>query len=99
MKQKIQLPPDGFHKILDQIDAEQGYLLDLDSDGTLAFRLKLKVDGSSIEDEIDLIIPAIVNTVIQTGQAAVIRNAMTDSRFANEWDVMRLKIRSVMCVP
>ncbi|MEM7344050.1 MAG: protein kinase, partial [Chloroflexota bacterium] len=88
-----------FQALLVQIGAEQGYLLDLVSDGTLAFRLKLNADGSSIETETDLIIPAIVNTAIQTQKGVIIRNAMTDHRFANEWDVMRLKIRSVMCVP
>ncbi|MEM7346119.1 MAG: protein kinase, partial [Chloroflexota bacterium] len=88
-----------FINLLSQIGAEQGYLIHLTDDGAYTFQLKLKAEGSSIETEADLIIPAITDTVIQTSQAVIIRNAMTDRRFANEWDVMRLKIRSVMCVP
>ncbi|MEM7346674.1 MAG: protein kinase, partial [Chloroflexota bacterium] len=88
-----------FISILTELDAEQGYLLALLPDNNLAFRLKLTADGSPIQAERNLIIPAITSTVLQTRQPVVIRNAMTDPRFANEWDVMRLKIHSVMCVP
>ncbi|MEM7028918.1 MAG: protein kinase [Chloroflexota bacterium] len=86
-------------KIFVQIGAEQGYLLDLNTDGSLTFRLKLKADGSLIESDQDLIIQAIADAALRSGKPLIIRNAMTDSQFANEWDVMRLRVRSVMCVP
>ncbi|MEM7344348.1 MAG: protein kinase, partial [Chloroflexota bacterium] len=85
--------------ILSQIGAEQGYILDFTNNHNFTFYLKLRADGSPIETKTDLIIPEIAKSVLQKGQTVIIRNAMTDNRFANEWDVMRLKIRSVMCVP
>ncbi|MEM7028915.1 MAG: protein kinase family protein, partial [Chloroflexota bacterium] len=88
-----------FHTLLAQINAEQGYILNIASDSTLGFQCKFNADGSPIETEDDLIISVIIDAALKGRQALIIRNAMIDSRFANDWDVMRLQVRSVMCVP
>ncbi|MEM7348837.1 MAG: protein kinase, partial [Chloroflexota bacterium] len=89
-----------FHQILTELDAEQGYLLDLTDEGEdIIFRLTLQADGSPIEAETDLIIPEITRLVIQTQKPVVTRNALTDKRFQDDPNVMRLMIRSVICVP
>ncbi|MEM7028917.1 MAG: tetratricopeptide repeat protein [Chloroflexota bacterium] len=95
--QQIEL--DKFHQALIEIGAEQGYVLDVAPDGDISFYLKLKADGNAIEAEDGLIVQAIIDRSLKSQQPLIIRNALTDSRFANEWDVMRLQVRSVMCVP
>ncbi|MEM7032400.1 MAG: protein kinase [Chloroflexota bacterium] len=90
---------DKFGQILGQIGAEQGYLLSLSADSGFTFQLKLKADSSPIETEDDLIVSAIIDRVLERSQPLIIRNAMIDSQLADDWDVMRLQVRSVMCVP
>ncbi|MGB0386032.1 MAG: protein kinase domain-containing protein, partial [Ardenticatenaceae bacterium] len=88
-----------FAHMLTQIRAEQGYLIDLAADGGFIFRLKLKADGTPIDADTGLIIKGIAESVIKTGQAVITRNAMTDRSFASDRNVMRLRVRSVICVP
>ena len=99
MKEQSQPLAKTFHNILTQIRAEQGYLIDLTPDGSLILRLKLKADGTPIDADTALIIKAIADHVVKTRQSLIMRNAMTDRRFASDRNVMRLRIRSVMCVP
>ncbi|MGB0387920.1 MAG: GAF domain-containing protein, partial [Ardenticatenaceae bacterium] len=99
MKEQLQPLAKAFHHSLTQIRAEQGYLIDLAPDGSHTFRLKLKADGSSIAADTALIIKGIAESVVKTGQAVITRNAMTDRRFASDRNVMRLRVRSVICVP
>lgn len=99
MKEQSQTISDIFHQMLNQIRAEQGYFIDLAADGSHTFRLKLKADGTVIEADTALIIQAIAESVVKTQQPVITRNAMTDRRFAADRNVMRLRVRSVMCVP
>ncbi|MEM7028916.1 MAG: tetratricopeptide repeat protein [Chloroflexota bacterium] len=88
-----------FVNLISQINAEQGYIINIHNNGDLIFHLKLKANGNPIETKDGLIIQAIVEAVLETQNPVIVHNAMTDSQFANEWDVMRLQVRSVMCVP
>lgn len=81
------------------VGAEAGYLVLLESDGTLTFRAAYSRDGSKSAVPDDAISGTILGEVIRTGKPLVLRDAGIDPNFANATSVVLLRLRSVMCVP
>jgi len=82
---------------LELFNAEHGYLILKNSDGSLDFRVKRKHHGSDIaEPEIS---HQILDRVLSEGQPITAANAIEDPAFDTSPSVHALNIRSVMCVP
>ncbi len=93
------LLPYAISEVLELVGAERGYIVLLEADGSLSFRVKRRQDGSDIPEMSDDISHSILNEVVRTGQSLVIGNAMGDPRFAQAASVLYMRLRSVMCVP
>lgn len=86
-------------EVLQLVGAERGYIVLLNQDGSLDFRVKRRRDGTEIEDVEDSISRSILNEVVQTQQPLLVSNAMADQQFSKARSVMMMRLRSVMCVP
>jgi signal transduction histidine kinase len=82
---------------IELVKAERGYLVLLDKDGRLDFRVKLCRDSSGEPEE--AISTSIFNEVIETRKPLVVTDALTDPQFSTARSVVALQLRSVMCVP
>ncbi len=81
------------------VDAERGFVVLLQPDGELDFRVKQDRQGNEIRQARDQISTSILKEVVQSGRPLVLRDAMRDPRFAQAKSVHVLELRSVMCVP
>ncbi|WP_420641721.1 response regulator [Candidatus Leptofilum sp.] len=81
------------------VGAEYGYVVLLQEDGELDFRVKRRADGIDIASDADAISHSVLNKVIQTQQSIVVRNALMDPNFATAHSVMAMRLRSIMCAP
>ncbi len=92
-----------FHDIMetafDLLIAEHGYLVLLDEDGSLDFRVRIDSRGKGIEKPKIPISYTILNSVIQEGEATLIGDARRHPDFLNVNSVHGLNLRSVLCVP
>ncbi len=86
-------------EVLKLVGAERGYIVLLNQDGSLDFRVKRRRDGQEIGDVEDSISRSILNEVVQTQQPLLVSNAMADQQFSKARSVMMMRLRSVMCVP
>lgn len=74
---------------------QHGYLVLLNPDGTLDFRVK-HGDPHMLDEGIS---HSIVQQVIETGEPVLTRNALQDTRYNLIETVQRLKLQSILCVP
>jgi signal transduction histidine kinase len=81
------------------VGAERGYIVLVERDGALNFRVKRGQDGSEVESAEDQISTSILKQVIDTGQPLVLRDATDDPNWRRSKSVAALQLRSVMCVP
>lgn len=81
------------------VGAERGYLVLLNPDGGLDFRVKRDRDGNDLAHPEDQISTSIFNQVIESHAPLVLNDALTDPNFSTAQSVMTLQLRSVMCVP
>ncbi|MGF1504973.1 MAG: GAF domain-containing sensor histidine kinase [Chloroflexi bacterium] len=82
------------------VGAERGYIVLVQPDGTLEFRVVRDIIGTSNpEDAADQISSSILTQVVSKGEPLVISDALSDSEFSAAASVLELKLRSVMCVP
>jgi signal transduction histidine kinase len=81
------------------IGAQRGYLVLINDDGSLDFRVQRDKDGNLVEDGEDQISTSILNRVVESGEPILIEDAMSDRSFGKSISVVELKLRSVMCVP
>ncbi len=86
-------------EVLQLIGAERGYIVLLQDDGSLDFRIKRQAGGPDIIQEADPISHSVLDEVIRTQQAVVVRNALMDPRFGAALSVMMMQLRSIMCAP
>ena len=86
-------------RALNLIGAQRGYLVLLNDNGTLDFRVKLDRDGHELINPEEQVSYSILNQVISTHQSLVLTDAMDDPTFQNSLSVIGLQLRSVMCVP
>ncbi len=86
-------------EVLQLVGAERGYIVLVETDGQLDFKVMRRHDGTDIPQGHDVISVSILEEVIRTGCSLVLANAMADPRFAGASSVMALQLRSVMCAP
>jgi signal transduction histidine kinase len=84
---------------LELFNAERGYLILLNDDGSLDFRVKRERTGRAIDQPEREISQTILQKVIQSQEDLVVASALDDSDFQDAHSVLSLQIRSVLCVP
>ena len=86
-------------EVLDFVGAENGYLILLDDDGELEFRVSHCRSGEEISQPDQQISRTIFNRVISNGESIVLADAVEDEEFQDSVSILDLNLRSVMCVP
>ncbi len=90
-------------KILDMVievlQAERGFLILRDKDGTLLIRTARNIDKDTVKKPEFKLSFSIAKRVVKTGEAILTSNAQEDSRFKDKISVLDLKLKSVLCVP
>ncbi len=86
-------------EVLQLVGGERGYIVLLQANGELDFRIKRLADKHDITSQADNISRTVLNEAIQTQLPVLVRNAMVDPRFGEARSVMLLHLRSIMCVP
>ena len=84
---------------LELLDAERGYLVLLNEDRSLDFRVKMDQNGNELEHPEEQISYSILNKVVSTNEPLVITDALLDPSLQNSDSVQALQLRSVMCAP
>jgi transcriptional regulator with GAF, ATPase, and Fis domain/predicted Ser/Thr protein kinase len=89
--------------ILDQavhvVDAERGFLMLRENDGTLRFAAARNLDRDTIARPEGKVSSSIAKEVIKTGEPVLTTDAREDERFRDRLSVQDLRLRSVLCVP
>lgn len=86
-------------EVLPLIGAEKGYIVLINSDGSLDYRVRRSINGLSLGGEIDPVSSTVLNEVVQTQKSLIVRNAQMDPRLGQAVSVMEMQLRSVMCAP
>ena len=81
------------------VGAERGYLVLVQAEGELDFRVTHHHNGKTIAHAETEISRSVLNEVIESGQPLTLQNAIEDPRFAGSDSVAMLQLRSIMCVP
>lgn len=81
------------------VGAERGFVVLVEPDGTLDFRVMRHQDGRDLSKGRDQISFSLLQRVISSGQPLVLSDAMNDSNFSVIESVISLRLRSIMCVP
>ena len=86
--------------IIEATGAERGFVM-LAAEGSddLEMRVGRNVEGNLLESPSFQISRNVVQQVQQSGQAAVINDAMSDPRFESFQSVVELELRSILCAP
>lgn len=84
---------------LELLDAESGYLVLLNADGQLDFRVKMDRAGNELAHPEEQISSSIFNKVIETREPLLINDAILDPSLSAAESVRALQLRSVMCAP
>ena len=78
---------------------EHGYLVLITTDGGLDFRVTHGTPDEPDEENNTPVSRSIINRVIESGKPELVHDAFGNSDFQNMLSVVRLRIRSVLCVP
>ncbi|HEC23381.1 MAG TPA: sensor histidine kinase [Chloroflexi bacterium] len=89
----------AMQEALDLVNAERGFLVLLQDDGSLDFRVKFDREEGPLDSADDQISTSILNEVVRTGEPTLIRDALSNHRFASSDSVIQLRLRSVMAAP
>ncbi len=89
--------------IMDQVielsGAERGFLVLLDQDGRMNFRVARGISIEEIQNGSAQISYSVLGTVTQSRMPVLIQDTLTDERFSQQSSVLQLNLRSVLCVP
>ncbi len=89
----------AMNEALQLVGADHGYIVLLNDDGTLDFRVRQGADVDELVNTQDQVSASILQSVLQTGQPQVIKSAIDDPKWRQAKSVTFLKLRSVLCVP
>ncbi len=84
---------------LDLIGAEYGYLVLLNDDGSLDFRVQFSRDHTDPGDPQAQISESILWQVLKTGEPILSADAQVDERLQSAASVHALRIHSILCLP
>ncbi len=85
--------------LVEMFSAERGFLIVLDAEGKLAFKVAIHAEEGEIDDATSQISHSLVEEVVRTTNPVLLQNALEDERFRAKSSVMALELRSAMCVP
>jgi signal transduction histidine kinase len=85
--------------IIQLTKAERGFLMLINDDGELEFKVARNMDRTTIEGSSFSISRTIVQRVAEKRQPVVTTNARQDPRFRAQESVVSYKLRSILCVP
>jgi len=89
--------------VMDQVieisKAEGGFLILVNQEGRLDFRVARNMGKGEIEDAQSEVSHTIIEEVIRKRSPLLIEDASQDERFARRSSVLDLKLKSIMCVP
>jgi class 3 adenylate cyclase len=91
-------------EIIDLVNAERGFILLLNDDGTFDFRIARGADDDSglpfaVGSQLPDVSRTIIRQVLANGQPILSDNASLDPRLEGIETVARFVLRSIMCVP
>lgn len=89
----------AMNEALTLFNAEAGYLVLLEEDGSLDFRVKRARDGRSLDQPEREVSQTILQQVIQSQDALIVASALDDDGLQHAHSVVSLQLRSVLCVP
>ncbi len=81
------------------VGAERGYIVLVQSDGTLDFRVACHYNGIPVLDAADQISRSVLAQIIEKRQPLILRDAVNEPYFNQQDSITFLKLHSVMCVP
>jgi PAS domain S-box-containing protein len=90
---------DVMDEAIQLVGAERGYVVLLEPDGGLDFRVQRSREGQELGDAEDQISRSILHKVIETSEPLVLRDALQDPQFSETGSEIILELRSIMCVP
>lgn len=89
--------------IMDQVielsGAERGFLVLLDEDGRMDFRVARGIAIEDIQQSRAQISYSVLGAVTQSHMPVLIQDTLVDERFGQQSSVLQLNLRSVLCVP
>ncbi len=89
--------------VMDQVielsGAERGFLVLLDADGKMEFKVARGITREELERTQAQISYTVLGTVIQSKTPILLQDALADERFSQQSSVLELNLRSVLCVP
>ncbi|MEM7348805.1 MAG: ATP-binding protein, partial [Chloroflexota bacterium] len=86
-------------EVLRLVGAERGYIVLVNEDNSLDFRIQRTADGQDIASQADSISRSILDEVVAKSESSVVEDAMLDPRFSTAMSVMMMRLRSIMCAP
>jgi two-component system, NtrC family, sensor kinase len=86
-------------KSIELLKAERGFLMLLDSDGQLQFKMAHNIKKQELDKSDLQVSTTIAEGVVKTGRSVYTSDALNDGRFAEKESVLQMNIRSAMCVP
>lgn len=84
---------------MELVGAERGYIVLVNADGVLDFRVKRDKAGKEVKQPEDQISKSVLKKAIDTREPIMLDDALHDSRFNEAESVIILGLRSIMCVP
>ena len=84
---------------LELLNAEQGYLVLVDEQNRLDFRVRINRDGQQLDHPESQISHSILTRVVRQGEPIFLNDAIIDPMFKISDSVKTLQLRSVMAVP
>ena len=96
MHKLLQLAMD---KIIESTQAQRGMITVIDADGALLFETARNLDKRDIEKPEFQVSRTLIDSVLRSGEAVVLANALEDSAYAASKSIVELKIPSVVCAP
>jgi len=91
------------NRVMDEVitatHAERGFVMLIEPDDKLSFRVARGMDQTSIEAPQFQVSRSVVERVAQQGEPIITSDAQTDERFNIRQSVMYLGLRSILCVP
>jgi len=79
--------------------AERGFLMLLDEEGELQFKIAHNISKESLNKEDFRISMSIANKAASTGESIYTSDALKDERFSKQKSILELNLKSIMCVP
>jgi len=91
------------NRVMDEViaatHAERGFVMLIETDGKLAFRVARGLDQTTINDPQFQVSRSVTERVAREGQPVLTSDAQTDERFNIRQSIVLLGLRSILCVP